>query len=88
MRWGHVIGTTLGLSALTTLGVSGAAAHPVHPSHGISPAIPAGVFLASLLVVGAGLYLDRRPDVDRLWADLGVGLGILGCIVALGLLVV
>lgn len=63
-------------------------AHSGHSTHGIDPVVPSAVFLAGLLFLGAGIYLDRREDVEAVYADAGVALGVLAVIGSISLLVV
>jgi len=62
-------------------------AHTGHVSHEIHPAIPAAVFVAGLLFLGAGVYLLRRQDVDVTYANAGLGLGVLGILGSIALAV-
>ncbi len=70
--------------------VSGrAGAHAGHRSHdggGLHPAIPAAVFLGSVLLLGTAVYLDHRGDLDRTLADVGVAVGVVGLLAAVALL--
>ena len=62
-------------------------AHTGHVSHEINPAIPAAVFVAGVLFLGAGGYLLRRQDVDMTYANAGLGLGVLGILGSIALAV-
>jgi hypothetical protein len=73
----------------TTSAVSGPVlGHTGHETHGIDPAIPAAVFVAGLAFLAAGIYLDRRDDVAPIYADVGVGIGVLAVIASVALLAV
>ena len=62
-------------------------AHTGHVSHEIDPAIPAAVFVAGVLFLGAGVYLLRREDVAIGYANAGLGLGVLGILASIALAV-
>jgi hypothetical protein len=78
-------------SFLTALLVAGTArAHGGHTTHEagsdsltVSGLLPLALLLSGLLVFGAGLYLDSREDVDRIYALVGVGVGLAVLAVAL-----
>ena len=77
LRW-HMSGT---LAAVL--------AHTGHAEHGgVDPAVPAAVFVAGLAFLGAGVYLDRRADVEAVYADLGVGMGVLAVLGSIALVLV
>ncbi len=78
-----------GAGGHSLLGVLGTdlVAHTGHDGHaGIDPAIPAAVFLSGLLFLAAGVYLDRRADVEPVYADAGVALGVLAVLGSIALL--
>jgi uncharacterized membrane protein YhiD involved in acid resistance len=81
-------GRVLALLPTTTELPGAVLGHTGHETHGIDPAIPAAVFVAGLAFLGAGVYLDRREDVAPVYADVGVGLGILAVIASVALLAV
>lgn len=62
-------------------------AHSEHSTHSGPPVLPIALFASSLLVLGTGLYLDRREDVEPKYADAGVFIGAGGFLVALTLFV-
>jgi len=62
-----------------------AVAHSGHTAHDGPPVVSLALFASSLLVLGTGLYLDRRDDVEPKYADAGVLLGVGGLLVALAL---
>jgi hypothetical protein len=68
-----------------------ALAHADHASHagptGI-PLLPLAVLASGLLVLGTGLYLGTRNDVENVYADAGIALGVGGLLAASGLLVI
>jgi len=61
--------------------------HTGHVSHEIDPAIPAAVFVAGVLFLGAGVYLLRREDVAMGYANAGISLGVLGILGSIALAV-
>lgn len=64
-------------------------AHTGHSQHGgwTTPVAAVG-FLVSVVVLGASAYLDHTDRIGSRSADLGVGLGVLGLLVAGGLALV
>jgi len=84
----------LRLSAFLTaiLAAGTGSAHEGHTTHdgasgpttGNDP-LPLALLLSGVLVFGTGLYLASREDVDRIYALVGVGIGLVGLAVALGL---
>ncbi|MHB9288553.1 hypothetical protein ACKVMT_16100 [Halobacteriales archaeon Cl-PHB] len=87
-RVGSLVASLVGLC----LAVGSAAAHGQnHASHagesaGFHPAVGVAVFLGSVLLLGGAVYLDRRGSLDRLWADAGVAIGVLGLLASVALL--
>ena len=78
-------------SLLTAILATGTVrAHEGHTTHeggssaatGTDP-LPLALLLSGVLVFGAGLYLASRDDVDRIYALVGVGIGLTGLVVAL-----
>lgn len=64
---------------------SAARAHEGHNDPGSSDILPPVVFVSGLVVLGAGLYIDRREDVEALYSDIGVFVGVGGLLLAIGL---
>jgi len=58
--------------------------HATHSQREIS-LLPITVFGASLLVLGAGLFLDSRPDVAGAYATAGIAIGVGGLLAAISL---
>jgi hypothetical protein len=57
---------------------SAARAHEGHNDSGSSDILP-------LVVLGAGLHIDRREDVGALYSDIGVFVGVGGLLLSIGL---
>lgn len=67
-------------------------AHEGHETHDSGPglaaiALPLGLVAASLLLGGAGVYLDRREDVDSKYSDAGIFAAVIALLAAVGLFV-
>jgi hypothetical protein len=80
-------------TALTAVLAAGtASAHEGHTEHdtasgpfGGADPLALGLLLSGILVFGAGLYLNSREDVGRIYALTGVGIGLAGLAAALWL---
>jgi hypothetical protein len=72
----------------TAGGFAAAAGHTGHSVHWADPAVGLAVFASGVCFLGAGLYLDGREDVARVYSDLGVGIGILAVLAAVALVLV
>lgn len=59
-----------------------------HDDGGVHWAVPAAVFLGSVLVLGTAVYLEHEGDLDRRWADVGVTVGVVGLLASFALLFV
>jgi hypothetical protein len=74
----------VGLAGLAAM-AGRVAAHEEHSSHESTLVLPVAIFGVSLGIVGVGLYLDVRDDVEDAYADAGVFIGVAGVLIGIGL---